>query len=320
MAEPTGPPVREPKYVAEPADLPQSKDIDESPFSRLISLVLSGVFFFFPFFPIAGLQRFYVGRIGSGVLWLLTFGLLGIGQIYDTIMIALGQFKDVDGKRVLNFTKDRVQAMTQPVNQYSAVVRRKWTESRVGFNLGNLLFNLLGAALLMISLLLGAVIAVDIPQALASGAFGYHVATEIARDTQMNDWNVLVSFGLGVATVIAGTLSAVCLIFARRESTWGHMFRIPLAAAAFVGSVTAFGSTTGFGRRWAAFAMDVNDRMVGSALANLLSHDFWPGLIGACLMFVLAVFILAWPARKRQVEEFYHAPAAERQAHERQTV
>lgn len=34
-------------------------------------------------FGAAGIHRFYLGKVGTGILWFLTFGLLGIGQIYD---------------------------------------------------------------------------------------------------------------------------------------------------------------------------------------------------------------------------------------------
>ena len=34
-------------------------------------------------FFIAGIHRFYLGKIGTGILYLLTFGWFGIGIIYD---------------------------------------------------------------------------------------------------------------------------------------------------------------------------------------------------------------------------------------------
>jgi TM2 domain-containing membrane protein YozV len=36
---------------------------------------------------IAGINRFYLGKIGTGILFLLTFGLFGIGIIYDLFTI-----------------------------------------------------------------------------------------------------------------------------------------------------------------------------------------------------------------------------------------
>ena len=48
----------------------------------------------------AGAHKFYVGKIGMGVLYLLTGGLLGIGVIVDLIMLVCKKYTDKDGKIV----------------------------------------------------------------------------------------------------------------------------------------------------------------------------------------------------------------------------
>lgn len=44
-----------------------------------------------------GVHRFMTGRIGTGILWLLTFGLFGIGWLVDLIRVIMGKFTDKDG-------------------------------------------------------------------------------------------------------------------------------------------------------------------------------------------------------------------------------
>ncbi len=72
-------------------------DPNASSKSRLIALLLC------VFVGGLGIHRFYVGKIGTGVLWLLTAGCFGIGALVDLIMIACGTFTDSDGKPVTDW-------------------------------------------------------------------------------------------------------------------------------------------------------------------------------------------------------------------------
>lgn len=67
-----------------------------SPKSKTACAVLC----FMGIFRIAGLHRFYAGKIGSGILYLFTFGLFFVGTFVDLILILTGNFKDSKGRKI----------------------------------------------------------------------------------------------------------------------------------------------------------------------------------------------------------------------------
>jgi hypothetical protein len=58
-----------------------------------------------------GAHRFYVGKIGTGILMLCTVGGLGIWYLYDVIMVASGSFRDADDRRVLRWDPESTEEM-----------------------------------------------------------------------------------------------------------------------------------------------------------------------------------------------------------------
>lgn len=47
-----------------------------------------------------GVHRFIVGKVGTGILMLLTLGGLGIWTLIDFIVILCGNFTDKDGNKI----------------------------------------------------------------------------------------------------------------------------------------------------------------------------------------------------------------------------
>lgn len=71
---------------------------DASPKSRTVALILclllGGL----------GIHRFYVGKIGTGILMIVTLGGLGIWVLIDLIMIIVGSFRDIEGRPLINWS------------------------------------------------------------------------------------------------------------------------------------------------------------------------------------------------------------------------
>lgn len=63
------------------------------------------------FFGSAGFDRFYLGKIGTGVLKLLTFGGFGIWTLFDLVRVLAGNQTDKNGRELEGYEQHRTVAI-----------------------------------------------------------------------------------------------------------------------------------------------------------------------------------------------------------------
>lgn len=79
-------------YVAPPpSEMPGAEPEKDWLVCLLLEIFLGGI----------GVHRFYVGKIGTGILFLLTGGIFGIGWLVDLIKILTGKFTDKAGRPIV---------------------------------------------------------------------------------------------------------------------------------------------------------------------------------------------------------------------------
>ena len=189
-----------------------------SPYSRGAAAVLAAVPYFI---GVCGLQRFYVGKIGSGVLFLLTFGVCGIGQLVDFVVILMGQFKDAD-ERVISEWQGLAagQQLSTPVNSWSSV-------PSTGRPLGPWLANVIGLILLAAAIGLGVTVAIDAPRGLIELEQRHVIDTDLDQTMEellgTPNWSGT-SGRMGLlATAVVFLVGTSILIFARRQHGIAHI-------------------------------------------------------------------------------------------------
>ena len=79
-------------------DLQKEKLLNSSPTTSTTDWLTLFLLTFFV--GVLGVHRFYVGKIGTWFLMLLTLGGLGVWFLVDLILVVTGQFTNKDGEKI----------------------------------------------------------------------------------------------------------------------------------------------------------------------------------------------------------------------------
>jgi len=299
-----------------------------SSFKRLWALILAAG----SFGGICGLHRFYVGKIGTGVLWFLTGGLFGIGQLIDVIMICVGSFEDCYGFPLVNWYDEEVKVKTptaQVADQVGAVrqdvaavkdqraeaVQAPATEESPAmaapaaptttvvyepFHPLAFLFSGIGFILTFVAIVAGLAVGLQLPHFVAAGLPNPNLATVLEQFFGYSDWPELVMRMGTIVVVILLLLAGIFTIIGRRHLGARHMFRAVLGLIAFFCVLLVFSDAMS-GSYFQEVVNMLNSQQIGPAFDILLRSTHNEQAAFAGVLFLMSIVVLAWPAKPRKM-------------------
>ena len=270
---------------------------ETSPRLRLVALLLATPPL--TFVPICGLHRFYVGKIGTGILWLCTFGLLYIGQLIDLILIVAGGFTDSDGRTVRQWTEGGGElAHPQPAPPTAAAPRPVVAPRPVfaaAQRPGPWVDSALAAAatmLTMIAMVIGLLLASRVLDLAYAGAFGKALSRDMETEfgVPYQSW---ASIAHTIGWIVFGSFmgaAAAALVVSRRSRGALHIVRGLAGLGALVIPIA-----------WLRDEMMQRFRPLTSdgQMMQMFVDHLGQSLLVVMICFVGAVVLLAWPPRER---------------------
>ncbi|HCO94610.1 MAG TPA: hypothetical protein DIU00_11780 [Phycisphaerales bacterium] len=285
-------------------------------------------------FPLAGLHRFYVGKIGTGILWFLTGGLFMVGQIIDMILILTGNFKDryglplviwhsskelnvkapeakvadkawAPGQGVAAVQDQRAKTVQAPAAvdspTRSAPVAPTTTVMYEQFHPLAFLFSGIGFILTFAAIIAGLSVGLHLPHYVAAGWPNAEVSSQIEHFFgSYSGWPELVMRLGTIMVVILLLLAAIFTIIGRRHLGAKHMIRAVLGLMAFFCVFLVFSDAMS-GHYFQEVVSMLNSQQIGPAFDRLLRSVQEEEALFAGVLFLASIIVLAWPARQREM-------------------
>jgi TM2 domain-containing membrane protein YozV len=282
---------------AQPQDL-HTAPMNVSPYKRIWALCMAALLFA----SVGGIHRFYVGKVGTGILWLITGGLFGIGQLIDVIMILTGNFTDARGRRLLVWEDPNEILEDGRVRQRAAALDNRAAPAAQVSSVpaprahANGLLSALAGLLVFIGFVLGLGLALDLPTAIDVGVFDPALAEDIRHEifNDYEQWPALVkkvAFLVSALTILSGT---IVLTVARRRPGWAHQLRGIIGVGGLMLSLLIL-SKSMFQRAWTQIQPLISDEKYAEALDVFLSGWQRSAILAGAVLLV-SIIILARPA------------------------
>lgn len=294
-----------------------------SPAKRLTAslLIVPGIF------GLCGLHRFYVGKIGTGILWLFTWGLFGIGQLIDVILILAGQFKDSNGLTLAAWSdSDRARATassvpSQPGNgvtppaaipvdaekpQPQAVVAEPPSWPSYGstgtiyqpFDPVGGLFAAVGHILALAAILIGLAIGLHLP-AVANAVWSQEEPVLELQRVLGDSWPHVVEQAGTMLIVMLLFMAAILIMVGRRKSGPAHLIRALLGLVGFFWAIQLFRSEVMSQGEVQNIVDLFRQNQAGPALDRLFGAFGQEQAVVAAVIMLISVLVLSWPPRRR---------------------
>ncbi|MBP7051136.1 MAG: protein kinase [Phycisphaerae bacterium] len=300
-----------------------------SPAKRVTALLLTvpGIF------GLCGLHRFYVGKIGTGILWLFTGGLLGVGQLIDVILILVGQFKDSNQLPLVVWSDPReISAATaqsgsrpaadappipavgiaQPVEpaaempqpQPAVVQPPSWpsySNTTTVYQPFDPLGGLLAAAghiLALAAILIGLIVGLHLP-AVASAAWPQEEPMVQFQQMLGDSWPRVVEQAGTLLSVVLLFLAAVLIVIGRRKNGPAHVIRALAGLVGFFFGISFFCNEV-MSRGETQNIVDLfRKEQAGPALERLFDVLSQEEAVVAGVIMLVSVLVMSWPPRRR---------------------
>jgi hypothetical protein len=272
-----------------------------SPHSRGLALGLT----FLCFCGLSGIHRMTVGKIGTGILWLLTLGLLGFGQLIDFIMILVGTFTDKQGRPLLHWQGYSEQRHAAPALDTASASTLEFaspsdSETRRRRRAKN---HPVLASLAVLTLLLSLVVAIvpawHLPVLAKAGApLLIELNAPLADSFDTPDWPFIIERATMMLAVTLLFVAMLAMMLARRHADATHILRVPIGAGLIVAAVAAtrsasmiLTSPTGV----AALRELFDGQRIGHGIVTLLNLMMSPMMFGGAFLLLAAIAVLCWP-------------------------